>query len=340
MSDTTIVPAQSFINRIIPPSWPQITLSAVILTILALAVITLDGLWSDMWREGYWSVIFTAPIIIVYIMIISHIMVPFQNKAVSSLRRISTLDDRAYNQLVQQTQATVRKWAGPALALGFAFGFLATSPWATEDGFSWTMWYLALVNGLMFGLIALILQHSFAESRLTNHLQQRPLDFDIFYTSPFMAIGLHSLIVALAFVGGSTIVVFFSAVGRRPLNPIDFILHGTLIVLTLLIFFLPMRQTHRVLRQAKLDEQDNLNRHLAAAYRRLEQMTLEERQDILPFATEVNLWNQYEARLKAVPTWPYNAGMLRTLFASILLPILVTLGQRLLAYFLVELGIS
>ncbi len=149
----------------------------------------------------------------------------------------------------------------PALALGFAFGFLGTSPWASEDGFSWTMWYMALVNGLMFGLLALVLQHSFAESRLTNHLQQGPLSFDIFYTSPFMPIGLHSLIVALAFVGGSTIVVFFSAFGRQGLALIDLILHGILILFTLLIFFLPMRQTHHVLRLAKLAEQDNLNRH-------------------------------------------------------------------------------
>ena len=89
-----------------------------------------------------------------------------------------------------------------------------------------------------------------------------------------------------------------------------------------------------------MDEQAILRRHLADAYRRLEQMTLAEKQEILPFATEVSLWNQYEQRLKAIPTWPYNAGMLSTLIASILLPILVTLSQRLLAYVLVELGIN
>jgi hypothetical protein len=102
-----------------------------------------------------------------------------------------------------------------------------------------------------------------------------------------------------------------------------------------------MRQTHRVLRDAKLEEQRKLRRHLAAAYRRLERMTLEEKsENILNFATEVNLWKGYEQRLKSVPTWPFNAGILRTLFASILIPILVTLGQRLAAYLLVELGIN
>lgn len=83
-----------------------------------------------------------------------------------------------------------------------------------------------------------------------------------------------------------------------------------------------------------------MRRHLAEAYRRLEQMSLEEKKDILSFATEVSLWQQYEERLRAVPTWPYNAGMLRTLIASILLPTFVTLGQRLMALLLSRLGMG
>mgnify|MGYP001820897375 CR=1 FL=1 len=340
MSDTAALPTKSFIDQLLPPSWPQIALAAAILALLALAAISLDQLWPAVWQDGYWSIILTAPTVIIYILIVSHVMVPFQANAVNSLRRISSLEDAAVDQLIQQTEAHERKWAVPALALGFAFGFIATSPWSNGDRFSWLMWYLALVNGLMFALIALVIQTSLASSRLTSHLQQQPLDFDIFYTAPFLPIGLHSLISALAFIGGSTIVIFFSAIGRQGLILVDLILHGILILITLLIFFLPMRQTHRVLRDAKLEEQRKLRRQLAAAYRRLEQMTLEEKQeDILNFATEVNLWQGYEERLKSVPTWPFNAGILRTLFASILLPILVTLGQRLLAFLLVELGI-
>ena len=85
---------------------------------------------------------------------------------------------------------------------------------------------------------------------------------------------------------------------------------------------------------------DNLHRHLADAYRRLERMSVEEKQDILPFATEVSLWQGYEERLKAVPTWPYNAGMLRTLVVSIFLPTFVTLGQHLMALILSRLGMG
>ncbi len=340
MSEITTMPSTSFIERILPPSWGQIAIAAAVLAILAAAAITLDDVWSTVWSEGFWSIILIAPTVIIYILIISRVMVPYQTNALNSLHHLSRLDDVDYDQMVQETRAHDRKWAGPALAIGFAFGFIASSPWSNDNGFSWVMWFLALANGLMFGLISLVLQQSLADGRLTTHLQQQPLDFDIFYTSPFLSIGLNSLFVAIAFVGGSTIVVFYSAIGRQSLTIVELILHGFLILCTLLIFFLPMRQTHRVLRQAKLNEQDNLRRHLAAAYRRLEHMSDEDREDILNFATEVNLWKNYEERLKAVPTWPFNAGILRTLFASILIPILVTLGQRLLAYLLVELGIN
>ena len=146
--------------------------------------------------------------------------------------------------------------------------------------------------------------------------------------------------MARAFVGGSTIVVFFMAAGQFRLTLIDIALYGLLIGITLLIFYMTLRPAHRVLREAKLVEQDELRGHMAEAYRRLEAMTVPERENILPFATEVGLWQQYEVRLKEVPTWPYNAGMLRTLFASILLPIMVTFGQRLMAYILIELGIN
>ncbi len=105
MSDVTTVSPQSFVDRLMPPTWLQIGLAAVVLAGLTLAVVILDGLWSDFWREGYWSILFPAPTIIIYIMIISRGMIPFQNRAVNSLRQISSLDDEEYNQFVQATQA-------------------------------------------------------------------------------------------------------------------------------------------------------------------------------------------------------------------------------------------
>jgi hypothetical protein len=340
MSEISVSADQSFVDRIFPPTWKQIAFVAVALLALVALVVTLEGAWTAFWQEGIWSRLLTRPTVIVYILIVSKLLQPFLRRAADSLRSISGLDDQAYQQLVLETHEKTSKGAAPALVAGFAFGFLASVPEALSEGFNWVNWYFPFMQGLMFGMVALILQQSLSESHLTNQLLQGPLDFDIFYTTPFLPIGMVSLVVALAFLGGSTIVVFFKALGSQAFTWFDLIIHGILILMTLLIFFLTMRQTHRVLRPAKVSELNNIRQKLAGAYRRLDAMTLEEKQNILPFSQEINLWVQYKEELKAVPTWPYNASMLRTLFVSILIPIFVTVGQRVMAYVLVEIGIK
>jgi hypothetical protein len=340
MSEISVTADQSFVDRIFPPTWRQIAFVALALLAFVALAVTLDRAWDIFWDASVWSRLLVAPTIIIYILIIGRVLQPFQKRAVRSLRAISSLDDQHYHQLVVETKEKTSKGAAPALIAGFAFGFLAGVPSALESDFSWINWYFPVINGLMFGMIALVIQQSVSEGHLTDRLLQGPLDFDIFYTTPFLPIGMLSLVSALAFVGGSTIAILFTAASRLGFSFTELVIHAFLILATLLIFFLPLRQTHTVLRAAKVSELNNIHRKLAEAYRRLDAMTLEQKQDILPFAQEVQLWNQYEARLKEVPTWPYNAGMLRTLFVSILIPIFVTIGQRVMAYLLVELGIQ
>ncbi len=340
MSEISVSAGSSFVDRLFPPSWRHIGALTAVLLLLLLLVVTADNLWPVFWSGGYWSIMLIAPTIVVYILIVSRVLQPFQQRAVASLRRISALDDRQYAALVADTQARRDRLAMPALLFGLAIGLVPNLLGIITDGFSWLNLYFLLLTSLMFGLLVLVIQQALSESQLTHRLLQGPLDFDIFYTTPFLPIGLHSLVVALAFVGGSIIVLFFNAAGRVGFSFAALIVHGILALLTVLIFFLPLFPTHRVLRAAKLAELNILRQHMAAAYRRLEVMPVEEKQNILAFASEVSLWQQYEERLNGVPTWPYNAGMLRTLFVSIVLPAVVTLGQRVMAYVLVELGIN
>ena len=340
MSEISVTTEHSFVDRLFPPTWKQIAIVAVALLALIALVVTLEDGWQLFWQEGMWSRMLTAPTVIVYILIVAKVLQPFQRRAVDSLRTISALDDQSYEQLVLEALNKTSQGAAAALATGFVFGFLAGMPNAMDEGFNWINYYFPLINGLMFGLLALIIQQSLAESRLSHNVLHGPLEFDIFYTTPFLPIGMLSLATALAFVGGSTIAIFYTAAGRFSFTITELAIHGVLILMTLLLFFFPLRQTHSVLRAAKASELNNIRQKLAGAYRRLDAMTLDAKQDILPFSQEVNLWNQYEERLKAVPTWPYNASMLRTLFASILIPIFVTVGQRVMAYVLVEIGIK
>ena len=50
-------------------------------------------------------------------------------------------------------------------------------PTAVGDGFNWINTYFPIINGLMFGLLALIIQQSMSESRLSHSILHGPLDF-------------------------------------------------------------------------------------------------------------------------------------------------------------------
>jgi hypothetical protein len=53
---------------------------------------------------------------------------------------------------------------------------------------------------------------------------------------------------------------------------------------------------------------------------------------ILP--TKLNLWKEYEGRVKAIKTWPFDLSMLRTFALSVFTPVGISLVQRLISQFL------
>jgi hypothetical protein len=53
-------------------------------------------------------------------------------------------------------------------------------------------------------------------------------------------------------------------------------------------------------------------------------------QELSTLSTKLGFWKEYETRVKATRTWPYDLGMLRTLFLSVLTPVAINLVQRLI----------
>lgn len=213
-------------------------------------------------------------------------------------------------------------------------GILTAAPWLIDGDFQWLELYVALTSALMFALLLWAIYLAMIDTRLINGIERQPLEFDILYRRPFIAIGRQNLRVALAFVGGTTIAILFTFSPDEAFEFGNLLVYGLLTLVTLLIFFLPMTQTHRILRGAKIKEVDTANRRLADAYDVLKALSDDDRERILTFSTEVKLWKDYEERLKSVNTWPYELGMLRTLLLSVLIPIAASQLQRLAAQWL------
>ncbi len=320
MSRTTLK-NKTFFDRLANPSWGLIGAVIISLVLLAVVAVGLDGLWGTVLTDVSLRRMLTSPVMVVYILIVTAVLNSYHDEEIASLRKISKLDDDSFNDRVNTSDAMIRRGTPIALVVGLALGVLIARAWQMEGDFRWIELYSSLTSVIMFALLTWVIYMALMDTRLINGIERQPLDFDILYPRPFIAIGRQSLRVALAFVGGTTIAVLFTFSAEVRFELDDLLIYGTLILITLLIFFLPMTQTHRILRAAQIEELDTVSRRLADAYEALKGLSDEDREGIQTFSYEVSLWKDYEDRLKSVNTWPYELGMLRTLLLSVLVPI-------------------
>jgi hypothetical protein len=99
----------------------------------------------------------------------------------------------------------------------------------------------------------------------------------------------------------------------------NWILFVLLALVPVIVFFLNMRPTHRVLAAEKTRELDAVQGNILRACRTLvARIDAEESTGTL--GAEICALVAYEERLQATSTWPYDTAMLRTLFFSVIIP--------------------
>jgi hypothetical protein len=288
----------------------------------SLVVALLDGVLGVFFSAGYWRPMWLAPVIIIYILAIAPIQQRSQASVITAFRPLALVDDDQFDRVVQRASHIPRTGEAISVAVGFLFGLWLGIHWRAAFDTPWIKGYVSIALVLMFGLLAWVIYGSVASTRLTSELHALPLQVDILDREPFEAIGRHSLVTALIFVGGILLGIVFGLDVQNILAWQTWLFYGLLGVVPVLIFFLSMHPTHRVLRDAK-------TRELAMVKQRLQQTRATLRQHITEqealgaTATEYSALVAYEARVRAAQTWPYNMSMLRTLVVSLLLPLLV-----------------
>jgi hypothetical protein len=191
--------------------------------------------------------------------------------------------------------------------------------WLLDSDAFWLRLVVIPSAGLMFGLLAWTIYGAVAGTRLINELHRQPLRFDIFDTKPFRPVGRQSLVIALVFVGGIVLGMIFGLGRESILDWRNWILFILLALVPVLVFFLNMRPTHRVLAAEKNRELDVVQASILRACRAL-LARIEEAENTGTLGTEINALVAYEERLLATSTWPYDTAMLRTLFFSVIIP--------------------
>ncbi|MBN2005989.1 MAG: hypothetical protein JXA21_21705 [Anaerolineae bacterium] len=310
------------------PLWVTVCISLLLL-VTPVTVLTLDGAWSTLLGRGYWRLLFLSPVILIYILVIAPVHTRSGASVVASFRSLALVEDAHFDLVVQRTSRISRVGEVVALGVGLLFGLWQSIYWRAVFDTPWIKVYISMGLSIMFGLLVWIIYGSIISTRLISVLHSLPLRVDILNLTPFESIGRHSLATTLIFVGGIVLGIIFGLDVENILAWQTWFFYALLGVVPVLIFFLSMRPTHRVLRDAK-------QRELAAVTERLQRTRALLRQHIVrdeafgATAAEFNALTAYEKSLRAAQTWSYNTSMLRTLVVSLLMPLLVRVISKVL----------
>jgi hypothetical protein len=279
----------------------------------------LDGVLAEFFGQDTWRLLVLPPVIILYILIIAPIMVRAGEGVLKAFRPVAQIGDDEFALVVVEASQLNPIVEAAAFALGMALGLWSGGAWAVDHGVTWLGVYLPLSIGLMYGLLTWTIYAVIASTRLNTALHRQPLEVDIFDLAPFRPIGRQSLVSALAFIGGLVLSMIFSFRLSSIYSWEFWLILIIMVIVPVLIFFLSMRDTHRVLSAEKKRELALVQERVVRSSRLLME-TSETSQDAGMLGAEINALAAYEERLLAASTWPYDTAMLRTLVFSVIIP--------------------
>jgi hypothetical protein len=307
------------------PLWRTLGIGLVLI-LAPLIAAYLDGLLDDLFSQGYWRLMLGPAALILYILAVAPIVQRAEAGVIDAFRPLVLADDDHLDRLVAEASHPSPLGEGIAFCLGAVFGFLAGQSWFSGSEAFWLRLVVIPSAGLMFGLLAWTIYVAAASTRINTELHRQPLRVDIFDTTAFWPIGRQSLIIALVFVGG-IVLGMVSSLGEQSVRDWrNWLLYALLIVVAVTLFFLNMRPTHRLLAAEKKRELDAVQRNLLLACRALV-ARIDAGEDTGTLGADINALAAYEKRIQATSTWPYNMAMLRTLFLSVIFPVVAALAR-------------
>lgn len=300
------------------PLWVTIGI-ALLLVLIPVGAAFLDGTLGDLWAGGLWRHIMLPSAVILYILIVAPHMARMDVEVIEALRPLVLIDGERFDRLVTNASRLNPVVEVIVFLAGAVCGLWFSQMWFSDEDVLWLKLCITGLAGLMFGLLVWTIYAAVAGTRLTSKLHRQPLRVDIFDAEAFRPVGRQSLIIALVFVGGILLSMVFSLGPENVLDWRNWLLYFLMALVPVSVFFLNMRDTHRVLVTEKKRELTAVQSHIVRACRALA-ARVEEEKDTGSLAAEINALVAYEARLQAASTWPYDTAMLRTLFFSVIIP--------------------
>jgi hypothetical protein len=304
------------------PIWVSILIAAPLFIIAFITGVTQTGL-PEFFTDGVWRGLFLPPTIFLYILIVSPILTRMERKLDREFRPLLAIDEVRYQELVAETAHIPIRKEITAFTVGAVAGMLigVIDP---ELTLTWYSIFPIIMTSFVFGLLAWVLYVTASVGKLIKAFLDQPLRINLFDITPFEAIGKRSLIEALAFLGGVVLsLIFVLSQSNILLGASFWLVYIPLTLAPLAIFFFNMNPTHQVLAAEKEKQLVVVRARLNAHSREL-MKTADPAADPYETVPLLNGLINFEQRLAATRTWPYNTGMLRTLFLSIVIPGIIT----------------
>jgi len=318
----------SYYDRIFnrPRTIWSIILVGIAVLLLPFIAAYLDSTWEEFINAGIWRRGLSPPVIALYIWIVSPLMTRAGNDVIVTLEPLVVLDPREFETEISKVERINPLHELVALSLGLLLGIANTYSSWNDLGFSWLKTYWLISTCAMYAILAWTILIAVSSTRVNAALHRFPMNIDILNPAPFESVGRQSLLLALVFIGGITLSLIFTYEPSQLTDLGFWISNLVLIIFTFSIFFISMRPTHQILAAEKKQALEPLTERINQSCRDLV-VQLEAGKAPGDLPSQISALVAYEQRLSAARTWPYNVTTLRTLFFSVLIPLLSVLAR-------------
>jgi len=281
-----------------------------------------DGARSNFCDGEFWQKTIIELIQFSYILILYPFIWRLRERAIQVFRPLVNLDDVAFNRMAAKVSIPNRRWEWVAFALGATVNLAVGQPWNLpwKSGELWTSVYMVIYGLIYNGLLYWLIYDTLASTIQHNRLVRHPLNLDILETNLLAPVARWSLGISLAFVGGISLGLV-NQTWEDLLNWDAIFTYSMLICVTVMMFFLSMWAAHKAIATIKNRELAFAQKHLIEASREIKERAangpLERAEELFSI---ISLWETYQRLVKGVPTWPFNATIIRRLATSFLVP--------------------
>ena len=306
--------------------WWVTLLIGLPLFLLAFVVGILEYGLPDLFTEGYWRGFFINPSIIFYIMLIAPKLTQMENEVIEAIIPLGDLTEEKIHQIFDETHAVrpFREWLAVGVGVliilvGLLFG--------DNVNFNLTGIVFLLLAAMAFGMLSWTVYASVVSVRVTATLLEQPLQVNLFDLDAFKVVGRSSLYLALAFIGGFSLALFFSSPDFSVFQNLEFwLINLPVFLIPVIIFFWNMYPTYKIIDSAKRTALKQAGQKIRAVSARL-LAGIDRSPETGVLSQSLQGLIVYEQRLEKVQTWPYEVSTLRSLFGSILIPVITVVGQ-------------